>query len=53
MSSRQRPIISVARRKNVGSREALEEFEQVYSAQANYPDVAMKIRVLRKTVEAR
>ena len=35
------------------SAEALEEFERVYSAQANYPDVAMKIRVLRKTVESR
>ena len=31
--------------------EALAEFEQVYSAQANYPDVALKIRVLRKTLE--
>jgi tetratricopeptide (TPR) repeat protein len=34
------------------AREALAEFEQVYAAQANYLDVAMKIRVLRKTVES-
>jgi tetratricopeptide (TPR) repeat protein len=34
-------------------KEALDEFERVYAAQANYPDVAMKIRVLRKTVESR
>lgn len=34
-------------------KEALEEFEGVYAAQANYPDVAMKIRILRKTVESR
>jgi tetratricopeptide (TPR) repeat protein len=32
--------------------EALAEFEKVYAAQANYPDVAMKIRILRKTVGA-
>ena len=29
---------------------ALGEFEQVYAAQSNYPDVALKIRVLRKTL---
>jgi tetratricopeptide (TPR) repeat protein len=34
------------------SAEALAEFERVYAAQANYPDVAMKIRILRKTVGA-
>jgi hypothetical protein len=32
--------------------EALAEFERVYAAQASYPDVAMKIRVLRKTTGA-
>jgi tetratricopeptide (TPR) repeat protein len=32
--------------------EALAEFEKVYAAQANYPDVALKIRVLRKTLES-
>jgi tetratricopeptide (TPR) repeat protein len=32
--------------------EALAEFERVYAAQANYPDVAMKIRLLRKTAGA-
>lgn len=34
------------------TREALEEFERVYAAQANYPDVTLKIRVLRKTLES-
>ena len=34
------------------SAEALSEFERVYAAQANYPDVAMKIRMLRKTAGA-
>jgi tetratricopeptide (TPR) repeat protein len=34
------------------TREALEEFERVYAAQANYPDVSLKIRVLRKTLES-
>jgi len=34
------------------SAEALSEFERVYGAQANYPDVAMKIRMLRKTAGA-
>ena len=34
------------------SGEALIEFERVYASQANYPDVAMKIRLLRKTAEA-
>lgn len=29
---------------------ALAEFERVYAAQSNYPDVALKIRVLRKTL---
>ena len=33
--------------------EALAEFENVYAAQASYPDVALKIRVLRKTLEGR
>jgi tetratricopeptide (TPR) repeat protein len=33
-------------------REALEEFERVYALQNNYPDVALKIRVLRKTLES-
>jgi len=32
--------------------EALAEFERVYSAQASYPDVAMKIRHLRKSAGA-
>jgi tetratricopeptide (TPR) repeat protein len=32
---------------------ALAEFEQVYAAQSNYPDVAVKIRVLRKSLEGR
>ena len=31
--------------------EALVEFENVYAAQPNYPDVALKIRVLRKSLE--
>ncbi len=31
--------------------EALAEFERVYADQPNYPDVAQKIRVLRKTLE--
>ena len=31
--------------------EALGEFEHVYAAQPNYPDVALKIRVLRKSLE--
>jgi tetratricopeptide (TPR) repeat protein len=31
--------------------EALTEFEGVYAAQPNYPDVALKIRVLRKSLE--
>lgn len=30
---------------------ALAEFEGVYAAQPNYPDVALKIRVLRKSLE--
>ena len=30
--------------------EALAEFERVYAAQPNYPDVAQKIRVLRRTL---
>ena len=30
---------------------ALAEFERVYAAQSNYPDVALKIRVMRKTLE--
>jgi tetratricopeptide (TPR) repeat protein len=34
------------------SPEALSEFERVYAAQANYPDVAMKIRLLRKAAGA-
>lgn len=34
------------------TRDALEEFERVYAAQANYPDVSLKIRVLRKTLES-
>jgi tetratricopeptide (TPR) repeat protein len=32
--------------------EALTEFEGVYAAQPNYPDVALKIRVLRKSLES-
>lgn len=32
--------------------EALAEFELVYTAQASYPDVALKIRVLRKSLES-
>jgi len=32
--------------------EALAEFERVYAAQANYPDVALKIRLLRKAEAA-
>jgi tetratricopeptide (TPR) repeat protein len=32
--------------------EALAEFERVYAMQASYPDVALKIRVLRKTLES-
>jgi tetratricopeptide (TPR) repeat protein len=31
--------------------EALAEFEGVYAAQPNFPDVALKIRVLRKSLE--
>ena len=31
--------------------EALAEFERVYAVQPNYPDVAQKIRVLRRTLE--
>jgi tetratricopeptide (TPR) repeat protein len=34
------------------SAKALAEFERVYAAQANYPDVAMKIRLLRKMAGA-
>jgi tetratricopeptide (TPR) repeat protein len=34
------------------TREALAEFERVYATQSNYPDVALKIRVLRKTLES-
>ena len=33
------------------AREALEQFERVYAAEPSYPDVAIKIRGLRKTVE--
>lgn len=33
------------------TREALAEFERVFSVQANYSDVALKIRVLRRTLE--
>jgi tetratricopeptide (TPR) repeat protein len=33
------------------TREALAEFERVFSTQANFSDVALKIRVLRKTLE--
>jgi tetratricopeptide (TPR) repeat protein len=33
------------------TREALAEFERVFAAQANYSDVALKIRVLRRTLE--
>jgi len=33
------------------AREALAEFERVFAAQANFSDVALKIRVLRKTLE--
>ncbi|HYM81074.1 MAG TPA: hypothetical protein VEY91_06650 [Candidatus Limnocylindria bacterium] len=33
------------------SREALAEFERVFATQANFLDVALKIRVLRKTLE--
>ena len=33
------------------SQEALAQFERVYSVQPNYPDVALKIRVLRKSLE--
>jgi tetratricopeptide (TPR) repeat protein len=32
--------------------DALAEFEGVYAAQPNYPDVALKIRVLRKSMES-
>ena len=32
--------------------EALAEFERVFEIQANYPDVALKIRDLRKYLEA-
>jgi tetratricopeptide (TPR) repeat protein len=31
--------------------EALSEFEMIYGVQPSFPDVAMKIRVLRKTLE--
>lgn len=31
--------------------EALAQFERVYAVQANYPDVGLKIRVLRRTLE--
>jgi tetratricopeptide (TPR) repeat protein len=34
------------------TQEALGEFERVYSMQSSYPDVALKIRVLRKTLES-
>jgi tetratricopeptide (TPR) repeat protein len=34
------------------SSEALAEFERVYAAHANYPDVALKIRGLRRTPES-
>lgn len=33
------------------AQEALTEFEAVYAAQANYPEVAVKIRGLRRTLE--
>jgi tetratricopeptide (TPR) repeat protein len=33
------------------SREALTEFERVFATHANFSDVALKIRVLRKTLE--
>lgn len=33
--------------------EALDQFEQVYAAQSNYPDVALKIRELRRGLESR
>lgn len=32
--------------------EAMAEFERVYAAQPSFPDVALKIRVLRKTLES-
>ncbi|MBI5711559.1 MAG: tetratricopeptide repeat protein [Candidatus Eisenbacteria bacterium] len=32
--------------------DALAQFERVYAMQANYPDVALKIRVLRRTLES-
>jgi tetratricopeptide (TPR) repeat protein len=32
--------------------EALSEFEQVYAQQANYPDVAQKIKALRRALES-
>lgn len=35
------------------TREAIGSFEKVYEAQSNYPDVAMKIRVLRTSLETR
>jgi hypothetical protein len=31
--------------------EALQQFERVYTGEPNYPDVASKIRALRKTLE--
>jgi tetratricopeptide (TPR) repeat protein len=34
------------------TQEALDEFEKVFEVQANYPDVALKIRDLRKYLEA-
>ena len=34
------------------AQEALAEFERVYAMHASYPDVALKIRVLRKTLES-
>jgi tetratricopeptide (TPR) repeat protein len=34
------------------SEEALSEFEQVYAQQANYPDVAQKIKALRRALES-
>jgi tetratricopeptide (TPR) repeat protein len=34
------------------SREALTEFERVFEVQASYPDVAQKIRAIRKSAEA-
>jgi tetratricopeptide (TPR) repeat protein len=34
------------------AQKALEEFERVYAMHPSYPDVALKIRVLRKTLES-